>query len=938
MLDKIIIKGARVHNLKNISLEIPKNKLVVITGLSGSGKSSLAFDTIYAEGQRRYVESLSSYARQFLGIMEKPDVESIEGLSPAIAIDQKTTSKNPRSTVGTVTEIYDYLRVLYARIGVPYCPNCNIVIEANTIDQITDEILSYPDGEKIQILSPVVVERKGEYKKLLERLSEKGFVRVRIDGQVFMLGEENIELDKNKKHTIEIIVDRIKLRKDQRSRISEDIEIAVSNSNGIIKVIRESGEEKIYSTLYSCVSCGFSLQEMHPRLFSFNSPIGACPECHGLGVKYVIDPSRVIDYDLSINDNAIKVILDIEGSKWYKSMFIALAKHYNFSLDRPLRELGENIINMILYGSDEEIEFEVKGQNSSFKTRKMFEGIIPMIERRYSETTSEAAKEYYESFMKMEMCPVCKGDRLKKEALYVKLSGLSIIELSKKTIKEIYDFISNLNLNEKGKIIGGSIINEILNRLKFLLDVGLDYITLHRQSSTLSGGESQRIRLATQIGTKLTGVLYVLDEPTIGLHQRDNEKLIAALKELRDIGNTLIVVEHDEDTIRESDYIIDMGPGAGENGGYVVAAGNIEQLMKSEESLTGKYLSGKIKIEVPSKRREGNGSFIEIKNVRTNNLKNISVRIPLGIFVAVTGVSGSGKSSFVIDTLVPAIKSKINTGDRISGDLFFDEIEIGDINKLIEIDQSPIGRTPRSNPATYTKVFDLIRDVFANTKEAKIKGYKPGRFSFNVKGGRCEACKGDGVKKIEMQFLPDVYIKCDVCNGKRFNKETLDVMYKGKNIYEVLEMSVDEAIEHFENHPQIVSKLKTLQEVGLGYIKLGQNSTTLSGGEAQRIKLSRELSKRDTGKTLYILDEPTTGLHFADVSKLINVLNKLVDKGNTVLVIEHNLDVIKSCDYIIDLGPEGGDKGGFLVAEGTPEEVAKNKNSYTGQFLKKFLF
>lgn len=937
-MDKIIIKNARVHNLKNISLEIPKNKLVVITGLSGSGKSSLAFDTIYAEGQRRYVESLSSYARQFLGIMEKPDVESIEGLSPSIAIDQKTTTKNPRSTVGTVTEIYDYLRVLYARIGIPFCPNCNIKIEASSVDQIVDEIISYPEGEKIQILSPVVTNRKGEYKKLLERFEEKGFVRVRIDDSTYILGEDAIELDKNKKHTIEIVVDRLKVSTDQRSRISEDIEIAISNSNGLVKIIREDSSEKVYSTLYSCTSCGFSLQEMHPRLFSFNSPVGACSECHGLGVRYVVDPSLVVDYDRSINDNGIRVILDIEGSKWYKTMFEALASYYNFSLNKPIKDLDDQIINIILYGSKDEIEFEVKGEKSSFKTRKPFEGIIPMIERRYAETKSDAAKEYYESFMRMEKCFLCNGDRLKREALAVRIGGLSIIELSKKTIKEIYEFINSLELTQTQRIIGATIINEILIRLKFLLDVGLDYISLHRQASTLSGGEAQRIRLATQIGTKLTGVLYVLDEPTIGLHQRDNEKLISALKDLRDIGNSVIVVEHDEDTIREADYIIDMGPGAGENGGYVVASGKLDEIIRNEKSLTGKFLSGKIKIEVPKERRKGNGNYIFIKKVRTNNLKGIDVSIPLGTFVAVTGVSGSGKSSFVIDTLIPAIKSKLYRGYTIPDGVFFDNIEINGINKIIEIDQSPIGRTPRSNPATYTKVFDLIRDVFANTKESKIRGYKPGRFSFNVRGGRCEACKGDGVKKIEMHFLPDVYVKCDVCNGKRFNRETLEVLYKGKNIYEVLEMSVDEAILHFENHTNIVSKLKTLQDVGLGYIRLGQNSTTLSGGEAQRIKLARELSKRDTGQTIYILDEPTTGLHFADVSKLISVLNRLVDKGNTVLVIEHNLDVIKSCDYIIDLGPEGGDKGGFIVAKGTPEDVVRNTNSYTGFFLKKFLF
>lgn len=937
-MDKIIIKNARVHNLKNISLEIPKNKLVVITGLSGSGKSSLAFDTIYAEGQRRYVESLSSYARQFLGIMEKPDVESIEGLSPSIAIDQKTTTKNPRSTVGTVTEIYDYLRVLYARIGIPFCPNCNIKIEASSVDQIVDEIISYPEGEKIQILSPVVTNRKGEYKKLLERFEEKGFVRVRIDDSTYILGEDAIELDKNKKHTIEIVVDRLKVSTDQRSRISEDIEIAISNSNGLVKIIREDSGEKVYSTLYSCTSCGFSLQEMHPRLFSFNSPVGACSECHGLGVRYVVDPSLVVDYDRSINDNGIRVILDIEGSKWYKTMFEALASYYNFSLNKPIKDLDDQIINIILYGSKDEIEFEVKGEKSSFKTRKPFEGIIPMIERRYAETKSDAAKEYYESFMRMEKCFLCNGDRLKREALAVRIGGLSIIELSKKTIKEIYEFINSLELTQTQRIIGATIINEILIRLKFLLDVGLDYISLHRQASTLSGGEAQRIRLATQIGTKLTGVLYVLDEPTIGLHQRDNEKLISALKDLRNIGNSVIVVEHDEDTIREADYIIDMGPGAGENGGYVVASGKLDEIIRNEKSLTGKFLSGKIKIEVPKERRKGNGNYIFIKKVRTNNLKGIDVSIPLGTFVAVTGVSGSGKSSFVIDTLIPAIKSKLYRGYTIPDGVFFDNIEINGINKIIEIDQSPIGRTPRSNPATYTKVFDLIRDVFANTKESKIRGYKPGRFSFNVRGGRCEACKGDGVKKIEMHFLPDVYVKCDVCNGKRFNRETLEVLYKGKNIYEVLEMSVDEAILHFENHTNIVSKLKTLQDVGLGYIRLGQNSTTLSGGEAQRIKLARELSKRDTGQTIYILDEPTTGLHFADVSKLISVLNRLVDKGNTVLVIEHNLDVIKSCDYIIDLGPEGGDKGGFIVAKGTPEDVVRNTNSYTGFFLKKFLF
>lgn len=937
-MDEIKIKGAREHNLKNISLDLPRNKMIVITGLSGSGKSSLAFDTIYAEGQRRYIESLSSYARQFLGMMEKPDVDSIEGLSPAISIEQKTTSKNPRSTVGTVTELYDYFRVLFARAGTPFCPHCDIKIVAQSVDQIVDEILSWPQETKIQILSPVVQERKGEHQKLMERILRKGFIRMRIDGEIYNLEEEEVALAKNKKHTLEIIVDRIILKPDARSRIAEGIEMAIEESEGLVRILFND-QEKIFSTRYSCSSCGFSLPEIHPRIFSFNAPQGACSSCHGLGETLKVEPSLLLDPELSIEDDGIKVIMDVESSKWYYALFSGLAKKFQFSLSTPIKDLTPQVQEILLYGSGkEEIEYKVEGKRSSFKSKKPFEGLLPMVERRHQQTQSDGAKNYYEQFMVSETCPTCKGKRLKDEILAIKIQDYSIVDLTQKNFQALLDFFKNLSLDAMQKKIAQKLLNEIESRLQFLLDVGLDYLSLSRKSETLSGGEMQRIRLATQIGTKLTGVLYVLDEPTIGLHQRDNDRLIQTLLQLKDLGNTLIVVEHDEQTISSADHIVDMGPGAGIHGGEVVAQGDLKTILNHPQSLTAQYLNKKIQIPVPQERREGVGKNLTLFGVQTNNLKNLKISFPLGKMIAVTGVSGSGKSSLVTETLAPAVKNALLRSFRIPEITQFKKIEgVKEIDKIIDIDQSPIGRTPKSNPATYTKLFDGVREIFSQTPEAKARGYKVGRFSFNVRGGRCEACRGDGAIKIEMHFLSDVYITCETCKGKRYNRETLEVFYRGKNIHDVLEMSVDEGVEFFQNHPSLLSKLKTLQDVGLGYIKLGQKSTTLSGGEAQRVKLSRELSKRDTGHTLYILDEPTTGLHFADVHRLIEVLNRLTDKNNTVIIIEHNLDVIKSADYLIDIGPEGGERGGEIVAFGTPEEVAQAKNSYTGKYLKSLL-
>ncbi|SEF59942.1 excinuclease ABC subunit A [Caloramator fervidus] len=934
--DKIIVKGAREHNLKNIDVEIPRNKMVVLTGLSGSGKSSLAFDTIYAEGQRRYVESLSAYARQFLGQMNKPDVDYIEGLSPAISIDQKTTSKNPRSTVGTVTEIYDYLRLLYARIGIPHCPNCGREIKQQTVDQIVDKILEFSERTKIQILSPIVRGRKGEHVKTLENIKKNGFVRVRIDGEIFELNED-IKLEKNVKHNIEVVVDRIILKEGIRSRLTDSIETALKLSEGLVIVQIIDGEEFLFSEKFACPDCGISIGDLEPRVFSFNSPFGKCPECDGLGVIMEISPELVLDKNLSIKEGAIRPWGILDESGWTFAVIKGLSEHYGFSLDKPLKDMDEKVLDVLLYGSKNE-KFKVKFERNNAKGEMLysFEGIIPNLQRRYRETNSEYIREEIEGYMSVKKCYLCKGARLKKESLAVTVGGLSIAQFCDLTIREELKFLEGLKLSEKEETIANQIIKEIKSRLKFLIDVGLDYLTLSRSASTLSGGEAQRIRLATQIGSGLVGVLYILDEPSIGLHQRDNDRLLSTLKHLRDLGNTLIVVEHDEDTIRAADYVIDIGPGAGQHGGYVVACGTPEDVAKCENSITGQYLSGKRKIEVPKKRRELTGKWIEVIGARENNLKNINVKFPVGVFTCVTGVSGSGKSTLVNEILFKGIAKKLNGSKFEVG--AHDEIRgLEFIDKIIDIDQSPIGRTPRSNPATYTGVFDYIREVFAQTPEARMRGYKPGRFSFNVKGGRCEACGGDGIIKIEMQFLSDVYVPCEVCKGKRYNRETLEIKYKGKNIADVLDMTVEEALVFFENIPRIKSKLQTLYDVGLSYIKLGQPSTQLSGGEAQRIKLAYELSKRSTGRTLYILDEPTTGLHMEDVRKLIDIIYRLVDAGNTVIVIEHNLDVIKCADYIIDLGPEGGDKGGEIVAQGTPEEVAKNDKSYTGQYLRKYL-
>ena len=940
MNDKIIIKGAKEHNLKNISLEIPRDKLVVITGLSGSGKSSLAFDTLYAEGQRRYVESLSSYARQFLGIMEKPEVESIEGLSPAISIDQKTTSKNPRSTVGTVTEIYDYIRLLYARIGVPYCPNCNKKIEKQSIDQIVDNIMKLEEGTRIQVMAPVVRGRKGEYTKLIQDFLKEGFIRARIDGENVELTDD-IEINRKKKHNIDLIVDRLVIKPEIRSRLTESVEIALKHANNMVTISIPGKEEKLFSQNYACPDCGFSFPELTPRLFSFNSPDGACPECTGIGYLMKMDEDLIIpDKNKTLYDGvkAFGASTMKKNETMAKMYFETIGKHYGVDIKVPIKKLPREFLDKILYGTgDECIEFE---HESPFGVRRFsapFEGVIPTLERRHNETKSQSMRTFYEMYMSESPCHSCHGARLKKEVLSVKIGDKNINELTDMPINKIRDYLNNLELTEQQKLIGEQIFKEINKRLNFLVDVGLEYLTLSRSAGTLSGGESQRIRLATQIGSGLTGVLYILDEPSIGLHQRDNDKLLATLKKLRDLGNTLIVVEHDEDTMYAADQIIDIGPGAGVHGGNVMAQGTAEEIKKVENSITGQYLSGRKKISVPEKRRKTvKGKAIEVVGATEHNLKNISVKFPLGVFNCVTGVSGSGKSTLVNEILYKTIAKQLNGSNEKPGKC--KEVRgIEKIDKIINIDQSPIGRTPRSNPATYTGVFDTIREIFANTNEAKLRGYSKGRFSFNVQGGRCEACNGDGLIKIEMHFLPDIYVPCEVCKGKRYNHETLEVKYKGKTISDVLDMTVEEALDFFSNIPKIKQKIQTLYDVGLGYIKLGQPSTTLSGGEAQRVKLATELSKRATGKTLYILDEPTTGLHIADVHRLVNILQRLVDTGNTIIVIEHNLDLIKTCDYIIDLGPEGGDGGGEIVAVGTPEQICKNDRSYTGKFLKKYI-
>ena len=935
-MENIVIKGARENNLKNIDLTLPKNKMIVMTGVSGSGKSSLAFDTIYAEGERRYVESLSSYARQFLGGSEKPDVDSIEGLSPAISIDQKTTSKNPRSTVGTVTEIYDYLRLLYARIGVPYCPTHNIPISSQSVEEMTNKILEYPEGTKLIIMAPVVHGEKGEHKDLLEKLRKDGYVRVRINKESRDLSE-NIELDKNIKDDIDVVIDRLIIKEGIRSRLFEAIESATKLAKGKVIIDVMGDKELLFSESFACPYCNFSLPELEPRMFSFNAPFGACPECKGLGVNLTIDKDLVIpNKDLSINEGAIVTLSDDQGGIYYKRLK-CVCDHYKIDMDKPFKKLTKKEENIVLYGTTEIIQFNYTTKSGNVYNQKDFyEGIINNLQRRYMETSSTWIREWLERYMIETTCTKCNSSRLRDEVLSVLINGKNIYEVTCLSIKDLYDFMNNLKLTKEQQEIGKLLIEEIKNRLKFLLNVGLEYLTLSRTASTLSGGESQRIRLATQIGSRLTGVLYVLDEPSIGLHQRDNERLIKSLLEMRDLGNTLIVVEHDTDTMLASDYLVDIGPGAGDNGGEVMAAGTPEEVMKNENSITGQYLSGKKCIEIPKIRRKGTGKTIEIIGASENNLKNINVKIPLGTFTCVTGVSGSGKSSLIMQILSKAVsqnlyKSKDKPGKykKIKG--------LENIDKLVEITQNPIGRTPRSNPATYTGVFDEIRELFTNTKEAKMLGFGKDRFSFNVKGGRCEACRGDGVKKIEMHFLPDVYIPCEVCHGTRYNSETLNIRYKDKNIADVLNMRVHNALTFFENIPKIKNKLQVLEDVGLGYIKLGQSATTLSGGEAARVKLAKELQKRPTGKTLFIMDEPTTGLHMEDIKRLLAIIQKIVDNNDTVIVIEHNLDFIKSADYIIDIGPEGGDRGGEVIGTGTPEEITLNKKSYTGEFLKKVL-
>lgn len=940
MRDKIFIKGAKVHNLKNVDLEIPRDKFVVFTGLSGSGKSSLAFDTLYAEGQRRYVESLSAYARQFLGNMDKPDVEYIEGLSPAISIDQKTTNRNPRSTVGTVTEIYDYLRLLYAKVGIPHCPKCGKEISQQTVDQMVDRVMELPLKTKILILSPIIRGKKGEHAKILESIKKNGYVRARIDGNMVELMEEEIKLEKNKKHNIEIVIDRISIKEEVSGRLSESLESALKLAEGSAIVSIIGGEDIPFSEHFACVDCGISLGELAPRMFSFNSPFGKCDTCDGLGTLMEIDEDLIMpDRSKSIVGGAILSFGEgsLKEDSWTLAVLRALGEKYKFKLDTPIEEYDPEILKILLYGTNgQRIKVDYVKEFRTGTFNHTYEGIINNLKRRYVETSSDYIKREVEQYMSDNPCPKCKGARLSPEALAVTVGDKNIYEFCKMSIVDEVNFLGDVHLSEKNMLISNQIFKEINNRLEFLKNVGLDYLNLSRSAGTLSGGEAQRIRLATQIGSSLMGVLYILDEPSIGLHQRDNEKLIKTLKHLRDLGNTLVVVEHDEDTMIAADFIVDIGPGAGEHGGQIVVAGSIEQVKNCEESITGQYLSGRKKIIAPEQTRVSNGNCIKIIKANQNNLKNVSVDFPLGVFTCITGVSGSGKSTLVNDILYKGLNKKLNKSKTNPG-LHKDILGVENIDKIINIDQGPIGRTPRSNPATYTGVFDIIREVFSTSSESKIRGYKPGRFSFNVKGGRCEACSGDGIIKIEMQFLSDVYVPCEVCKGKRYNRETLEVKYKGKNIHEILNMTVEEAVKFFENIPRIYSKLQTLMDVGLGYVRLGQPSTQLSGGEAQRIKLASELSKRSTGKTFYILDEPTTGLHIDDVSKLIKILQRLVDSGNTVVVIEHNLDVIKCSDYVIDLGPEGGDKGGTILCTGTPKQISMNVNSYTGHYLKKML-
>lgn len=936
-MDKIVIKGARENNLKNIDIEIPKNKLVVMTGVSGSGKSSLAFDTIYAEGQRRYVESLSAYARQFLGASEKPEVDSIDGLSPSISIDQKTTNKNPRSTVGTVTEIYDYLRLLFARIGVPYCPKHKVPIKSQSIEEMVNKIMDFNEGTKIEIMAPIARGEKGTFKDLFEDLRKDGYSRIKVDGMTRDLSED-ILLEKNVKHIISLVVDRLVVNEKSRSRLFEAIELSCKMAGGKVLINVVGDKEILMSENYACTECDYSLEELEPRMFSFNSPYGACPECKGLGVKLSIDPDLLIpNKNLSIKEGAVESFQSGETLGIYFRKLDSVCKYYNIDLNKPVKDFTKEEYNTIFYGSKDKIHFNVKTRSGSIlKSYDYFEGIITNLERRYMETNSPSIRLWIESYMKESACPLCKGKRLSEKILNVFINKMNIYDITSLSIRNLVEFFDNIKLTKKEEEISFLILKEIRERLHFLQNVGLDYLTLARSASSLSGGESQRIRLATQIGSKLSGILYVLDEPSIGLHQRDNDKLINSLKEMRDLGNTLIVVEHDTDTMLASDYLIDIGPGAGTLGGYVVASGTPEEVMKNKNSLTGKYLSGVLKIDVPKKRRKGNGEFIEIKGAEEHNLKKVNVKFPKGTLTCVTGVSGSGKSSLVNEILYKKLSSTIYRSKEIPGK--FKSINgIDDVDKVVYISQDPIGRTPRSNPATYVGLFDLIRDVFAETKEAKLRGYTKSRFSFNVKGGRCEACQGDGVKKIEMHFLPDVYVPCDVCHGKKYNKETLNIKFKGLSIADVLDLRVDEALEVFENVPKIKRILDTMHDVGLGYVKLGQNAVTLSGGEACRVKLAKELQKRPTGKSVYILDEPSTGLHIDDIKKLLVILNRIVDNGDTVIVIEHNLDIIKVADYIIDLGPEGGDFGGKIVATGTPEQVSKNKNSYTGMYLKKYL-